>query len=228
MLKPYDSHNLVSLEEIKQLGTLVEVTHFYIDMSKTKPYLFVEFHANGPRALDIEYYFRNVSRDMLSISKETKIQTYLDVSIDKVLDDMKDISSFQIKIEPERLEGVEQNLRKKYFTALSSFGRLVNSRFLTIKASFEISERNGVKYDNREAKTMLGRLLRSINNRTTELDSFKSLAIEYNDMNGESRDINLIKHQKGFEIEIDFTTITKNKQWYELVKDEIDKIMLKL
>src|SRR5690606_29129526 len=99
MLKPYDSHKLVSMQEVSNLGSLVEVTNFYVDMSKPKPYLFVEYNDRGPRALDIEYYFRNVARDQIVQAKETKLNTYIDVSLDKILDQMKEVQSFNMTIE---------------------------------------------------------------------------------------------------------------------------------
>lgn len=225
MLKPHDSHKLVSMREVNNLGSLVEVTNFYVDMNKPKPYLFVEYNDKGPRALDIEYYFRNVVRDQLRQAKETKIQIYIDVSLEKILDEMKEVQSFNMTIEPHHLDGIETNFKNKYFSGLSSFGRLLNTRYLQVKASFEVIDKKGVAYDNREAKSMLDRLFRSIKNKSSSLDSFKNLAINFTDKNGESRDINILNHQRGFVVEIDFQSISKLREVYTIVKPEIDCIM---
>lgn len=225
MIKPHDTYELISIKEIEKLGSLVEVTHFYVDMNKPKPYIFVEFNSVGPRASDIEFYFRNVAHDVLKIAKETSFETFLDVSLDKVLDNIKDVLNFEIKIDPQDLESVEKDIKQRYFSGLSTFGRTLKTRFLNIKASFEVSERNGILYDNKEAKTMLGRLIRSIRNNNTEISAFKNFAIEYVDQDGISQDINLIKDQRGFEIDLDLKTLTSNRLWYEAIKDDIDEVM---
>lgn len=228
MLKPYDTYELVPIDEVNKLGSLVEVTHFFIDLNKPKPYIFIEFHANGPRASDIEFYLRNVAHDVLSLAKETTLQIYLDVSLDKVLDNIKDVLNFEIKIEPQNLESIEKNIKNHYFSGLRSFGTLLKTRFLNVKASFEVSERGGIIYDNAEANTLIGKLLRSIKNNNTELSAFKNFAIEYTDNQGENQLINIIKNQKGFEIEIDLKTINNTRKWYEAVKSNIDDTMTHL
>lgn len=225
MLKPYDTYELIPIDEVNKLGSLVEVTHFYIDMNKPKIFMFIEFHANGPRAMDIEFYLRNVAHEVLNIAKETTLQTYQDVSLDKVLDNMKEVLNFEIKIEPQNLDSIEKNIKNHYFSGLRSFGNLLKTRFLNIKASFEVTEKNGVVYDNKEANTMMGKLLRSIRNNNTEISAFKNFAIEYTDNDGVNQFINLIKNQRGFDIDIDLMTVKSNRHWYEAVKGEIDEIM---
>lgn len=225
MLKPFDTFELIPIDEVNKLGSLVEVTHFFIDLNKSKPYIFVEFHANGPRALDIEFYLRNVAHDILGLAKETTLQTYLDVSLDKVLENIKDVLNFEIKIEPQNLESIEKNLKNYYFSGLRSFGTLLKTRFLNIKASFEVSEKGGIIYDNSEAYNLISKLLRSIKNKNTELGAFKNFAIEYTDNEGANQFINIIKNQKGFDIEIDLKTINSTRKWYEAVKNNIDEIM---
>lgn len=225
MLKPYDTFELISLDEVDKLGSLAEVTHFYIDLSKTKPYIFVEFNSNGPRALDIEFYLRNVAHEVLSIAKVTALETYLDVSLDKVLDNIKEVLNFEIKIEPQNLDSIESRLKNHYFSGLRSFGTLLKTRFLNIKASFEVSEKGGVIYDNAEANNMITKLIRSIKNKNTELDAFKNFAIEYTDNEGVNQFINIIKNQKGFEVDINLNKVKTNKDWYEAVKKDIDETL---
>lgn len=224
MLKPYDTYQLVSLDEMRQkYGELVEVTHFYIDISKNKVYLCCEYNNYGPRYSDIEFYFRNVAHTMLEIARETKFEVHLDVSLDKLLKDLKDVFSFEIKIEPSGIDQIEQNLANRYFSGLRSFGNLVKTRALNIKAFFDVEEKGQlIKVDN-EGTTLVKRLLRSIKNENTDMSSFKNLILEYTtQQSNDVQSINLIKNQKGFEISLEKSALNSNKKWYELVKPKMD------
>jgi hypothetical protein len=82
MLKPTDKFMLVPLDT--SVGEIAEQTRFYIDYSTDSIIMCVEFNYNGPRASDLEYYFRIVARDELRIAKATEVETFMDVSIDNV------------------------------------------------------------------------------------------------------------------------------------------------
>lgn len=224
MLRPYDTHQLVSLDEMrKKYGDLVEVTHFYIDISKNKVYLCCEYNFYGPRYSDIEFYFRNVAHTMLELAKETKLEIHLDVSLDKLLSDLKDVLSFELKMEPSGLERIEPKLKNHYFTGLSSFGRLMKTRAINIKAFFDVEENKTLVKSTSEGTGLIRKLLRSIKNEDTDLNAFKNFILEYTtDDSQEIQSINLIKNQKGFEITIENTSLNSNKKWYELVKPNID------
>ncbi|MFC0317398.1 MULTISPECIES: hypothetical protein [Olivibacter] len=227
MLKPYDSYQLVSLDEMKKkYGDLVEVTHFYIDISKNKPYLCCEYNFYGPRYTDIEFYLRNVAHNVLELAKETKLEIHLDVSLDKLLNDLKDVFSFELKMEPSGLELIEPNLKNHYFTGLSSFGRLLSTRAINIKAFFDVFEGNKLVKTDNEGTSLVKKLLRSIKNQDTDMNAFKNFILEYTtDQSDDIQYINLIKNQKGFEISIDKMFLNSNKRWYELVKPEIDNFI---
>jgi len=230
MLKPYDTYQLVSLDEMKQkYGDLVEVTHFYIDISKNKVYLCCEYNFYGPRYSDIEFYFRNVAHTMLELARETKFEVHLDISLDKLLKDLKNVFSFEIKVEPAGLEQIEPAIRNHYFSGLRSFGSLVKTRALNIKAFFDIEEKGKLIKSDNEGTTLVKRLLRSIKNEDTDLGSFKNLILEYTtEQSDDIQSINLIKNQKGFEISIDSKSLNSNKKWYELVKPKMDDFISNL
>jgi len=227
MLKPYDTYKLVSLDEMrKTYGDLVEVTHFYIDISKNKPFICCEYNFYGPRYTDIEFYFRNVAHTVLELAKETKLEIHLDVSLDKLLQDLKDVLSFELKIDPPGLEMIEPNIKNRYFTGLSSFGRLLNTRAINIKAFFDASEGGKTIKSTNEGSGLIKKLLRSIKNQDTDMSAFKNFILEYTtDESDETQTINLIKNQKGFEISIDTKSLNSNKKWYELVKPDMDKFI---
>jgi len=227
MLKPYDTYQLVSLDEMrKTYGELVEVTHFYIDISKNKPYLCCEYNFYGPRYSDIEFYFRNVAHTILELAKETKLEIHLDVSLDKLLDDLKDVLSFELKMEPSSLEMIEPAIKNKYFTGLSSFGRLLRTRAISIKAFFDVTEGEKLLKTDTEGTNLIKRLLRSIRNEDTEIGAFKNFLLEYTtEQSDDIQTINLIKNQKGFEIKIATSALSSNRRWYELVKPGIDNFI---
>jgi hypothetical protein len=193
MLKPYDTYKLVSLDEMKKTyGDLVEVTHFYIDISKNKPFICCEYNFFGPRYTDIEFYFRNVAHTILELAKETKLEIHLDVSLDKLLQDLKDVLSFELKMEPSGLEMIEPNIKNRYFTGLSSFGRLLNTRAINIKAFFDISEGGKVSKSVNEGSGLIKKLLRSIKNQDTEMNAFKNFILEYTTDESDERWIQVI------------------------------------
>jgi hypothetical protein len=223
MLKPYDTYQLVSLDEMKKnYGDLVEVTHFYIDISKNKPYICCEYNFYGPRFTDIEFYLRNVAHTVLELATETKMEVHLDVSLDKLLDDLNEVLSFELKMEPSSLEMIEPKIRNHYFTGLSSFGRLLSTRAINIKAFFDVFEGDKKIKSSNEGTGLVKKLLRSIKNEDTEISAFKNFILEYTDQSDEIQNINLIKNQKGFEISIEPKSLHSNKRWYELVKPDMD------
>jgi hypothetical protein len=59
-----------TLRPISELGSIAETTHFYIDFSGSVPVVCCEYNYHGPRISDIEFYFRQISNDLLKISKK--------------------------------------------------------------------------------------------------------------------------------------------------------------
>jgi hypothetical protein len=101
MLKPTDKFILIPLDSSK--GEIAEQTRFYIDYSTDEVIMCVEFNYNGPRISDIEYYFRIVARDQLRIAKATEVEVIMDVSIEKALTDLRNVLSFEVKVQPQKL-----------------------------------------------------------------------------------------------------------------------------
>ncbi|QEK99886.1 hypothetical protein FKG96_03400 [Olivibacter sp. LS-1] len=129
-------------------------------------------------------------------------------------------------MEPSGLELIEPNLKNHYFTGLSSFGRLLSTRAINIKAFFDVFEGNKLVKTDNEGTSLVKKLLRSIKNQDTDMNAFKNFILEYTtDQSDDIQYINLIKNQKGFEISIDKMFLNSNKRWYELVKPEIDNFI---
>jgi len=166
---------------------------------------------------------------MLELARETKFEVHLDVSLDKLLQDLKNVFSFEIKIEPAGLEQIEAGIRNRYFSGIRSFGSLVKTRALNIKAFFDVEEKGKTIKPDNEGTTLVKRLLRSIKNEDTDIGSFKNLILEYTtEKSDDIQSINLIKNQKGFEISIEKTSLSSNKKWYELVKPKMDEFIIGL
>ena len=65
-IKPIDEFRLLP---IKTIGDIAEETHFYIDYSRNYAVVCIEYNHNGPRMKDVEYYLRNVARNVLKLSE---------------------------------------------------------------------------------------------------------------------------------------------------------------
>src|SRR5690606_37883656 len=102
-----------------------------------------------------------------------------DVSLDKLLNDLKDVFSFELKMEPSGLELKEPKLKNHYFTGLSSFGRLLSTRAINIKAFFDVFEGNKLVKTDNEGTSLVKKLLRSIKNQDTDMNAFKNFILEY-------------------------------------------------
>ncbi|MFD2902530.1 hypothetical protein [Sphingobacterium anhuiense] len=223
MVKPLESYSLIPLESLN-LGSLAETTHFFIDVSSTKIILCFEYNYYGPRISDLEYYFRNIGKDNLGITKKTSITFFLDRPFEEVLDNIKELNSFDIKIEPKKIAQIEKKIVNSYFTSLNSIGSLFSPKYLSFKAYYQTPGAS-IRTDSSKAKSMVEKLIKSFRSGHTDLESFDSFTIEFINQNDEPDKLNLIKNQKSFTIEVNMDEIRSHNDWYILIENEFNKFI---
>ncbi len=222
-LKPIDKFKLVP---ISSMGSIAEETHFFIDFSKEKAIICLEYNYHGPRISDIEYYFRNVARDTLKLSKSTDVEMYMDTSIDDTLGRLKNVLNMDIKIQPKNLAQMDTILVGKYFTGINSIGNFLKPKFLKLEAMFQTPGRSVESSEiNKSANNMVLDLLRTFKGRPFNIDCFDSFVVKYEDKDGQEEVFNLLKGKKEVIKEIDLGTINKNRQWYELIENDFDEFV---
>lgn len=222
-LKPKESFQLVPLDSL-EVGSLAETTHFFIDISTDKIYLCIEFNHLGPRVSDIEYYFRHLGKTYLNITKKTEIEVYLNRSIKEVLNNLKDVLSFDLKIEPHKIAYIDKTVSQTYFTSMNNLSDKLKPKFIALKAYYQTQGR-GLEHDSSSGRTFIQKMLSSFSTGHTNLDSFESFILEYTDNNDQIEKINLIKDQIKIIKNIDLSIVIKNRDWYNLIKTDFDNFI---
>lgn len=222
-LKPKESYQLVPLDTL-DVGTLAETTHFFIDVSTDKIFLCVEFNHLGPRISDIEYYFRNLGKNYLNITRKTEIEVYLNRSIEDVLNNMKEVLSFDLKIEPKKIAQIDKTVSQNYFTSLNNLSDKLGPKFISMKAYYQ-TQGKGLETDSTKGKTFISKILNSFKTGHTDLDTFDSFVLEYTDNNDQIERINLIRDQISITKNVDLIKVKKNQDWYNLIKVDFDEFM---
>lgn len=222
-LKPADKFKLVPLDAI---GSIAEETHFFIDYSRHQAIICCEYNFHGPRISDIEYYFRNVARDTLSLSKITEVIMYMDTSIDKTLTELKNVLNMDIKIQPQKLAQMDTDLVGKYFIGINTIGQRLKPTFVKLEAMFQ-TPGNTVRSTqlNKEANNMVLELLHKFKTRPFNIDCFENFVVRYEDKDGQEEVFNLLKGKKELIYEVNLEKITRNRQWYELVENDFNEFV---
>ena len=227
MLKPADKFHLVPLD--KAQGSIAEQTHFYVDYSKGYGVICVEFNYNGPRISDIEYYFRNIARDTLKLSKVTEVNLFMNNSIDKTLVNLKNVLNMDIKIQPQKLAKLDTDIIGQYFTGLNTFGNRLKPKYIKLEAMYQ-TPGSSVKSTqiNKEANHMVLDLIKKFSTRPLNIDCFDNFVVKYEDKDGQEEVFNLLKGKKEIVKEIDLSAIKKERDWYELIETDYDEFMQNL
>ena len=223
-LKPADSYVLMELEKGK--GEIAEETHFYIDFSTPTVVMCVEFNHDGPRMPDIEYYFRIVAHDKLTMAKSTTVDTFMDMSVDKALAEFKNVLNIQIKIQPQKLSKLDTTLHGQYYSGVSNLKQYVDPSFVKLELLFESSDKKyGSAEINKKGNTMFKRMLESFNADPVNMDVFDNFVVRYEKDNGAEDVFNLLKGKKEIVKSIDRANLSSNRAVYELISADFDKFM---
>ena len=222
LIKPKEGYKLFPIND---LGSIAEETHFYIDFSKSYAVVCCEYNYYGPRISDIEYYFRNIAHTVLRESKATEVNIYMDVSIDKTLERLKNVLNFEVKVQPKNLVKLDIDLVGKYFTGLNSIGNMLKPKFIKIETLFQTPGRKVESKElNKEANKMVIEMLNRFRGRSFNIDAFDAFVVKYEDKEGNEDVFNLLSGKRELILNIDIKN-TKSKDLFELIIEDFNNFM---
>jgi hypothetical protein len=225
-LKPAETFSLVDLDISK--GEIAEETHFFIDYSSPKAVMCVEYNHEGPRATDLEFYFRIVARDKLQIAKATLVDPFMDVSIDKTLSELKNVLQFEIKIQPEKLRQLDHEARNQYLSGMAHLGQIYNPNFIRVEALFQTP---GKQYEssqlNTNANGMAKKFLKLFKEKPVNADLFDSFVLRYQTEDGKEEFFNLLKGKKEVIKFINPRITKKGSAYYDIIKEDFSSFVNK-
>jgi hypothetical protein len=223
-IKPVDQFKLVP---INTLGSIAEETHFFIDFSRNYSVICIEYNHYGPRISDVEYYLRNVAREKLKLSKATEVNLYMSSTIDKTLANLKNVLNMQIKIQPNKIAQMDNDIKGQYFTGINTIGNRLKPKYIKVETLFQ-TPGNTVESSelNKEANTMVKNLIGKFKSRPFNIECFEDFVVKYEDKEGNEEVFNLLKGKKELEYEVEMTTLLKRRHWYELIEKDFDEFMI--
>lgn len=225
LIKPKEEYKLIPISDAIK-GSIAEETHFFIDYSKSSVVICCEYNHHGPRITDIEYFFRNVAHKVLRQSKATEVNAFLNAPIEETLKKLKNVLNIDIKIVPDDLSKLSTDVSNKYFTGMRTLASVLKPKFLRIEAYFQAPggsvQSKGL---NTSANNMIKDLLNRIKGNSLDIDAFKSFMFKFEDDDGKEDVFNLLSGKKEIILLIDLKTITKAREWYDLVKTELDQFI---
>ncbi|WP_131725787.1 hypothetical protein [Flavobacterium sp. Root420] len=211
-----------ALEELKQMGDIVEITHFFIDYKTDQNVVCVERNPHGPNIADIEYYFKKIARDELQLAKFTELNVFMDNSIENTLGAMKNVLSFNIKLKSANLELIDKQLEKNYFKGFNLITNLYKPEFLRIEAFFKKQGKKvNLPTENKIATGMFAKALEVFKANPEETDYYDNFVVVYEDGKGVEETFNLLKDKKFFERKIEEGKDLKQGESYDLIKDDL-------
>jgi hypothetical protein len=211
-----------NLEELKQMGDIVEITHFFIDYKTDQNIICVERNPHGPNIADIEYYFKKIARDELQLAKYTELNVFMNSSIEETLINVKNVLSFNIKLKTANLELIDKQLEKNYFKGFDLITNLYKPEFLRIEAFFKKQGRQiKLPSENKIATGMFAKALEIFKEKPEETDYYDNFVVVYEDGKGVEETFNLLKDKKFFERQIEEGKDLKQGESYDLIKDDL-------
>src|SRR5690606_37807007 len=223
-IKPVDEFKLVP---IKTLGWIAEETHFFIDFSRNYGVICLEYNYYGPRISDVEYYLRNVARDKLKLSKATEVNLYMSNTIDKTLENLKNVLNMQIKIQPSKIAQMDNDIKGQYFTGIYTIGNRLKPNYIKVETLFQTPGNTVASKElNKEANSMVRTLIGKFKARPFNIDCFDDFVVKYEDKEGNEEVFNLLKGKKELEYEVEMSTLKKRRHWYELIEKDFDEFMV--
>lgn len=223
-IKPVDEYKLVP---IKTLGSIAEETHFFIDYSRDYSVICIEYNHHGPRMPDIEFYLRNVARDKLKLSKALEVNMYMSNTIDKTLENLKNVLNMQIKIQPSKIAQMDNDIKGEYFTGINTIGNRLKPNYIKVETLFQTPGSNVTSKElNKEANSMVKTLIGKFKARPFNIDCFEDFVVKYEDKEGNEEVFNLLKGKKELEYEVEMTTLKKRRHWYELIEEDFDEFLV--
>jgi len=211
-----------NLEELKQMGDIVEITHFFIDYKTDQNIICVERNPHGPNIADIEYYFKKIARDELNLAKYSELNVFMENSIENTLSTMKNVLSFNIKLKTTNLELIDKELEKNYFKGFDLISNLYKPEFFRVEAFFKKQGKQiKLPSENKIATGMFAKALEIFKTNPEETDYFDNFVVVYEDGKGVEETFNLLKDKKFFERQIEEGKDLKQGESYDLIKHDL-------
>lgn len=224
LLKPSEKFQLVPLDKTR--GEIAEQTSFFIDYSKSKIVLCVEYNYYGPRAADIEFYFRSIAHSNLRISKATEIELFMERSIERTIGELKNVLTMDIKLQPKNLVYLDHEVRNTYFTGMSNLGIQLKPKFIRLQTNFQVSDRAGnSSINNNEANNMFTRLLQRFKGNPVNMDAFDNFVVKYEDKEGMEQIFNLLRGKYEIEKDLSERELHNARLMFIAIEDEFDEFM---
>lgn len=211
-----------NLEDLKKLGEIVEITHFFIDFSTDHNIICVERNPHGPNIADIEFYFKKISRDELQLAKYSSLSVFMENSIDNTLNSMKNVLSFNIKLRAKNLNLINEQLEKNYFQGFEIISKIYKPEFIKVEAFFKKQGKKArLQKENKIATSMFSKALEIFKSNPEETDYYDNFVVVYENGRGIEETFNLLKDKKYFEKMIEEDKDLKQRESYELIKDDL-------
>ena len=222
-----------TLTPFDELGNkaIAETTHFYIDVSGKVPVVCCEFNSNGPRILDIEYYFRYIaSFNMLKISKACKASLHMDGSVSTVLDSITDVLKFRIKTKPNRLSYLFQEVKDPFIANMNALANTVSPNSIKVEAFFREIGNSNNKSKNLSAVNFIKRVLAAIKNDSNIIEDFDDFYLEYESEGNREDTFHLLRGKKELIINCPYKSAGNydTKELYNNTKLEFSKYLAEL
>ena len=134
-----------------------------------------------------------------------------------------------IKVQPKKLPRLDPDIQGKYFSGMNNIANTLKPKFIRIETLFQTPGK-GIKSTelNREANKMFIDLLQRFKGRSFNIDAFDTFVVKYEDKEGVEEVFNLLNSKREFAIDIDLKKITKSKQWYSLIEEDFNALMVTL
>lgn len=224
LLKPAEKFQLVPLDKSK--GSIAEQTTFFIDYSKSKIIVCVEYNYNGPRASDIEFYFRSIAHYNLHISRATEFELFMENSIEKTLSELQNVLSIDIKMQPSKLNSLDYATRNTYFTGMGNLADKLKPKFMKIQTVFQTVGKKGKSVTlNTEANTMFSKLLSLFKSKPENIETFDSFVVRYEDKEGMEQIFNLLKGKYEFTKELSENEMHNDRLMFNAIETEFNEFM---
>lgn len=222
-----------TLTPFDELGNkaIAETTNFYIDVSGKTPVVCCEFNSNGPRILDIEYYFRYItSFNMLKISKACKASLHMDSSVSNVLESITDVLKFRIKTKPNRLSYLYQEVEDPFITNMNALANTVSPNSLKVEASFREIGNSSNQSKNLPALSFIKRVLSAIKKDSNVTEEFDDFYLEYEGEGGIEDTFHLLRGKKELVIDCPYKSPGNynTKELYEKAKIQFSQYIQEL
>jgi len=223
MIKPKEEYVLVPITE-RLNGSIAEVTNFFIDYSRADQVIICcEYNYFGPRITDLEYYVRQIASKVLRQSKALEVTAFMEAPIDETLEKLKNVLDIDLKIDPKEIQRLTPDVQNKYFSGLKTLNKVLEPKFFRVKAYFQApGEQVESKSFNVSANNMIKDLLRRFKGNSLEIDAFKDFKFKFEDKEGNEEVFNLLSGKKEIVLLVDPNSTMTIKDWYELIKVELD------